>query len=45
VERQKKYPLEQVANLLRQIDASAANGMWTDQACWEAGIVEQMYHS
>jgi len=41
--RGKKYQLEQVLNLLRQIEVAAANGKTTAQACKEARIVEQTY--
>ena len=37
----KEYHPEQVVNLLRQIEVSVANGKSIDQACGEAGIVEQ----
>jgi transposase-like protein len=40
----KRYTPEQVVNLLRQIEVAAANGKRTDQACREAGIVEQTYY-
>jgi transposase-like protein len=42
--RGKKYQPEEVVNLLRQIEVSVANGKSTDQACREAGIVEQTYY-
>ena len=42
--RGKKYQPEQVVNLLRQIEVAEANGKSTDQACREAGIVEQTYY-
>lgn len=42
--RGKKYQPEQVVNLLRQIEVAVANGKSTDQACREAGIVEQTYY-
>jgi hypothetical protein len=34
---------KQVVNLLRQVEGAVANGKTTDQACLEAGIVEQKY--
>jgi len=43
--RGKKYQPEQVVNLLRQIEVSVANRKATDQACQEAGIVEQTYYA
>jgi putative transposase len=42
--RGKKYQPEHVVNLLRQIEVSVANGKSTDQACRDAGIVEQTYY-
>jgi hypothetical protein len=42
--RGKKYQPEQVVNLQRQIEVSVANGKSTEQACHEAGIVEQTYY-
>jgi hypothetical protein len=42
--RGKKYQPEQVVNLLRQIEVAVANGKTTDQACRDAGIVEQTYY-
>jgi len=42
--RGKKYQPEQVVNLLRQIEVPVANGKSTDQACRDAGIVEQTYY-
>lgn len=42
--RRKKYKPEQVVNLLRQTEVAVANGRSTDQACREAGIVEQAYY-
>ena len=42
--RGKKYHPEQVVNLLRQIEVAVANGKTTDQACRDAGIVEQTYY-
>ena len=42
--RGKKYRAEQVVNLLRQIEVAVANGKSTDQACGDAGIVEQTYY-
>jgi hypothetical protein len=41
--RGKRYQPEQVVNLLRQIEVAVANGKSTDQACRDAGIVEQTY--
>jgi hypothetical protein len=40
----KKYQPEQVVNLLRQIEVAVANGNSTEQACRDAGIVEQTYY-
>ena len=40
----KRYTPEQVVNLLRQIEVGVANGKRTDQACRDAGIVEQTYY-
>jgi putative transposase len=40
----KRYTPEQVVNLLRQIEVAVANGKPTDQACRDAGIVEQTYY-
>jgi transposase-like protein len=40
----KRYTPEQVVNLLRQIEVAIANGKPTDQACRDAGIVEQTYY-
>jgi hypothetical protein len=42
--RGKKYQPEQVVNLLRQIEVAVANGKSTEDACREAGIVEQTYY-
>jgi len=42
--RGKRYQPEQVVNLLRQIEVAVANGKATEQACREAGIVEQTYY-
>jgi transposase-like protein len=42
--RGKRYQPEQVVNLLRQIEVAIANGKATEQACREAGIVEQTYY-
>jgi Transposase len=42
--RGKKYQPEQVINLLRQVEVAVANGKSTDQACRDAGIVEQTYY-
>jgi transposase-like protein len=42
--RGKKYQPEQVVNVLRQIEVAVANGKTTDQACRDAGIVEQTYY-
>ena len=42
--RGKKYQPEQVVNLLRQIEVAVVNGKSTDQACRDAGIVEQTYY-
>jgi transposase-like protein len=42
--RGKKYQPEQVVNLLRQIEVTVVNGKSTDQACRDAGIVEQTYY-
>ena len=41
--RGKKYPPEQVVDLLRQIEVAVANGKTTALACREAGLVEQTY--
>ena len=40
----RRYTPEQVVNPLRQIEVAVANGKTTDQACREAGIVEQTYY-
>lgn len=40
----KGYTPEQVVSVLRQVEALVANGKTTDQACREAGIVEQTYY-
>lgn len=40
----KRYTPEQVVNLLRQIEVAVANGKPTEQACRDAGIVEQTYY-
>ncbi len=42
--RGKKYQAGQAVNLLRQIEVAVANRKSTDQACREAGIVEQTYY-
>ena len=42
--RGKKHQPEQVVNLLRQIKVPVANGKSTDQACRDAGSVEQIYY-
>ena len=42
--RGKRYQAEQVVNLLRQIEVAVANGKSIDQACRDAGIVEQTYY-
>jgi hypothetical protein len=39
----KRYTPEQVVSLLRQIEVVVTNGKATEQACREAGIVEQTY--
>jgi len=40
----RRYTPEQVVNLLRQIEVAVANGKATEQACRDAGIVEQTYY-
>ena len=40
----KKHTPEQIASLLRQIEAAVANGKTTPVACWENGITEQTYY-
>jgi transposase-like protein len=40
----RRYTPEQVVNLQRHIEVAVANGKMTDQACREAGIVEQTYY-
>ncbi len=40
----RKHTAEQVVNILRQIEVAVANGKPTDQACRDAGIVEQTYY-
>ena len=42
--RGKKHQPQQVVNLLRQIEVAVANGKTTEQACRDAGIVEQTYY-
>ena len=41
--RGKRYRLEQVVNLLRQIEVAVANGKTTAQACKEAEMLERTY--
>jgi putative transposase len=40
----KRYTPEQIVSILRQVEVLVANGKATDQACREAGIVEQTYY-
>ncbi len=40
----KRYTPEQIMRVLRQVEVLVANGKATDQACREAGIVEQTYY-
>jgi putative transposase len=40
----KRYTPEQIVGILRQIEVLVTNGRQTDQACREAGIVEQTYY-
>ncbi len=40
----KRYTPEQIVSVLRQVEVPVANGKATDQACREAGIVEQTYY-
>ena len=36
----KRYAPEQIASVLLQVEVAAANEKSTEQACWEAGLVE-----
>ena len=40
----KRYTPEQIVSVLRQVEVLVGNGKATDQACREAGIVEQTYY-
>jgi transposase-like protein len=40
----RKHTPEQIANLLRQIDAAVANGKTNSAACSEGGITVQTYY-
>ena len=40
----KRYTPEQIVSVLRQVEVLVANGKATDQACREAGIVEQTFY-
>lgn len=40
----KRYTPEQIVGVLRQVEVAVANGKATEQACREAGIVEQTYY-
>jgi len=40
----KRYTPEQIVSVFRQVEVLIANGKATDQACREAGIVEQTYY-
>lgn len=40
----KRYTPEQIVSVIRQVEVLVANGKATDQACREAGIVEQTYY-
>lgn len=40
----KRYTPEQIVSVLRQVEVLVSNGKATDQACREAGIVEQTYY-
>lgn len=42
--RRKRHTPEQIAKLLRQIDADTATGTKTDFACYEAGITPTTYY-
>lgn len=42
--RRKRHTPEQIAKLLRQIDADTAKGTKTDFACYEAGITPTTYY-
>lgn len=41
--RRKKYCPEQIVKLFWQIDAAVSNGKRLNDACSEAGIIEQTY--
>jgi putative transposase len=40
----KRYTPEQIVSVLWQVEVLVANGKQTEQACREAGIVEQTYY-
>lgn len=40
----KRYTPEQIVSVLRQVEVLVGNGKATEQACREAGIVEQTYY-